>query len=195
MLEHVAYPQQIEVGHSGTGDGAEWLLDAIVLRNDHTGDEYEFPCGQWLNSVSTVNPSVHSWSGQGHDRKTLELRTPAPVPIKMIGSVMQASPIEFYPWTSSIVPGVDATLDAVAAFLRENTSVNLDVVGHVNGYQSSPDLKRLCEERAAAVARMLHDRGIARDRLVPAIGGCRREKWKPERKNNACVVLHAQTFV
>lgn len=44
--------EKIEIGHEGTGHGAGWYIDKVVIKQkdgDNTNMEYIFPCGRWLD--------------------------------------------------------------------------------------------------------------------------------------------------
>jgi len=41
---------RIAIGHNDKGWGAAWFLDKVTIRNEQTGAEYYFLCGDWLAS-------------------------------------------------------------------------------------------------------------------------------------------------
>jgi len=40
---------KIRVGHDGAGIGAGWFLEKIVIKNERTSEEYNFPCNRWFD--------------------------------------------------------------------------------------------------------------------------------------------------
>ena len=59
----------------------------------------------------------------------------------------------------------DAQLDEVAAILKDNPSLHLEIQGHTDNTGSSDLNQRLSEERAKSISEYLIQKGIAADRL------------------------------
>ena len=44
--------EKIEIGHTGTGFGAGWYIEKVIVKEkdgENTNMEYIFPCGMWLD--------------------------------------------------------------------------------------------------------------------------------------------------
>jgi OmpA-OmpF porin, OOP family len=75
--------------------------------------------------------------------------------------------VEFEPGTASLRPTSLPTLDAVAATLRGNPSIELvEVQSHTRGVDDSTANLALSEQRAAVIVTYLVDAGVPRSRLV-----------------------------
>jgi outer membrane protein OmpA-like peptidoglycan-associated protein len=75
--------------------------------------------------------------------------------------------VEFAPNTSNLRPTSGATLDAVAATLLGNPSIQLvEVQSHTSGIGDSAANQALSEQRAAVMVQYLVDAGVAPTRLV-----------------------------
>jgi outer membrane protein OmpA-like peptidoglycan-associated protein len=75
--------------------------------------------------------------------------------------------VEFAPGTATLRPSARPTLDAVAATLQGNPSIELvEVQSHTRGTGSSTANLTLSEQRAAVVRSYLVDAGVAPSRLV-----------------------------
>jgi tetratricopeptide (TPR) repeat protein len=66
---------------------------------------------------------------------------------------------------ADIRPAADAQLDAVAAILKNNPSMRLEIQGHTDNRGSSDMNQRLSEERARSVSAYLTRKGIEANRL------------------------------
>ena len=76
--------------------------------------------------------------------------------------------VEFAPGTDTLRPTSLPVLDAVAATLRDNPSINLiEVQSHTSGTGDGAANLSLSERRAAAVVKYLVEAGIDSSRLIP----------------------------
>jgi hypothetical protein len=63
--------KKIRIGHDGSGFGAGWFCDWIVIYNEKTTQEWKFPLGKWFASneddgliVREIEPSGGKVSGR-----------------------------------------------------------------------------------------------------------------------------------
>lgn len=47
-LPDFGFIEGILLGHDNTGDGPGWFVDFVVVRNEDTEEEWEFPIERWL---------------------------------------------------------------------------------------------------------------------------------------------------
>lgn len=83
-----------------------------------------------------------------------------------VGETLALKNILFYPGTSKLLPGSDADMEAVLAFMRANPTVKIEVQGHVHGTPIVDDDVPLSVERALVVYNYLLSNGIGAGRLT-----------------------------
>lgn len=80
--------------------------------------------------------------------------------------------LQFYPDSAQMTPESLDLLKEVAAYLRQNSSLNFYIVGHTTTLGPHDNLMELSRQRAESCAQaLIRDYGIAADRLFPAGAG------------------------
>lgn len=163
------------VGDDGTNLKLNVKGDGSFEQRINPGVEYLFmaTCKGFLNHKEQLHVAPED------DSKEYTLQFPLAsisVPV-MIDNI-------FYDFDKATLrPESEASLDELAALLKENPNVTIELSAHCDYKGSQAYNKRLAQRRAESVVRYLIAKGIASDRLTPV--GYGKEKPKTIRKKLA----------
>jgi outer membrane protein OmpA-like peptidoglycan-associated protein len=128
--------------------------------------------GSHTKAVITIvsqNPGVHG-NDFGLDRIRFYACVASSLPAQLQqverGKVIELRNVLFATASAQILPPSFAELDQLAAYLRENPSVTIEVAGHTDSIGNEAYNLKLSQDRANAIGKYLVDRNIAAGRLV-----------------------------
>jgi len=98
------------------------------------------------------------------------------------GQILQVSRIAFDADSTDVLPSSYPTLNEIALFLQQNSSVVIEVGGHTNNVPSPEFCDKLSTLRAKSVADFITNRGISADRVVYKGYGKRKPKYSNNHK-------------